>query len=79
MKGIAYAIAGILMLVVLYFGSYYAMIEPSRPLVVLEGDIVEASPSYRFGGEAAQTFYRPAFKIDRLLRPERWSPLLAPL
>lgn len=69
MKETAYTVAGFFLLAVMYICSYYAMITPDVTAYFADGS---PKPEYRFGGEAAETFYVLAFTLDRQIRPERW-------
>lgn len=69
MKEIAYALAGLLLLAAIYFGSYYTMVMPHMAAYNSDGT---PKPVYRFGGEAAEAIFGPAFALDRWCRPERW-------
>lgn len=55
----------------MYAGAYYAMVECTRvPLWVgAEGAI----DSYSFGGEVSKSLFRPMNEIDAMLRPEVWG------
>jgi hypothetical protein len=62
------AIGLLLLPLVLYVGSYCLLAGQSysdyRPFA-----------SYRYGGKAAEIFYKPLELADRRLRPRRWEPL----
>lgn len=77
MKEAGYFLAGLMLPAVIYAGSYLAMIVPDT--VVLD-DVARqlGRPAYRFGGESVDAFFRPAFEVDRRLRPERWRPIMPP-
>ena len=61
---------GLALLLVLYFGSYLAIVVPGYWDFDESGDL---RPRYRFGGDAADAFFFPAFTVDSLLRPELWE------
>ena len=65
MKDRSYAapiVALILLLPLVYVGSYLAMVVPG------------AAMPYVGGSEAAQRFFWPLEQIDRKLRPSAWNP-----
>lgn len=53
----------------LYVGSYY--------LLAGQGYTNYGAPvaSYRYGGEAAEFFYKPLELADRRWQPRKWEPL----
>ena len=64
----------LLVLPVLYVGSYLALVVPEGWLRVhneLSG--VSSLERYRLGGSAVRTFYTPLEQIDRAIRPEAWK------
>lgn len=69
MKETAYALIALVLLALTYFGSYYAMLTAETGI----GTDGIAKPVYRFGGNATDAFYGPAFELDRQMRPERWA------
>jgi hypothetical protein len=71
MRTFAYGFAGLAILAVVYLGSYLSMITPHTTVHnTLNGT---TRPLYRFGGEGAELFFRPAFELDRIVRSERWA------
>lgn len=75
MKEIAYGLAGLMLLAVVYFGSYCLMVTPDAMVFDAAGF---AKPEYRFGGEVVETLFSPVFALDRRFRPERWPPRPTP-
>jgi hypothetical protein len=67
-----YAIAVVVVLLVLYGGAYLAMME--RVDVGISSKAGEQTPIalYRFGGESTPWFFGPAHEVDRWIRPELW-------
>jgi hypothetical protein len=67
-------VAILLLLPVLYAGSYLALVVP-RPSV---GNSVQLGNGplwkYRFGGTYAARLFWPLERIDRTVRPEAWKP-----
>lgn len=72
MKETAYAIAGLALLTLIYFGSYIALLLPGVTARSASG---EPKPRYRFGGDVGEFVFYPAFALDRQVRPERWPPI----
>ena len=86
-KELGYALAFLALIVALYVGSYYAMVQKaewtrvwpvidsfsSRRAVVLTGDTTVV-PEYRFGGKVARSFYSFWHEVDREIRPGYWTP-----
>jgi hypothetical protein len=76
-KETGYALGFLLLLLVLYVGSYFAMVQrrPVREAVRWEADriylAVEHEPDYRFGGN---TLFAPIHRIDRATRRDYWAP-----
>ena len=65
-------IAAVLLLVpVLYVGSYFALVVPQGIYPV--GDPFAPTMYYRFGNGIAQRLYWPLERIDRRLRPKAWE------
>jgi hypothetical protein len=64
----------LLLLPVLYLGSYFALVVPrppayqSRPVMLYP----DQSLHYRLGGRGAAAFYWPINQIDRKVRPGAW-------
>ena len=69
--------AAILLVIVLlpagYMGAYYVTVQ--RNLEGASGFTVTPVPSYRYGGE---TFFWPAFAVDRRIRQDYWQPRIVP-
>ncbi|WP_425617246.1 hypothetical protein NA78x_000919 [Anatilimnocola sp. NA78] len=61
----------LLLLPVLYVGTYLAMVKPRSG-----GDILlnMIKSDYRSGGDWESTVFWPLEQIDRRLRPETWRP-----
>ena len=53
------------MLLLAYFGSYYGLLTPRG-----------YPPLYRFGGRWAEAAFRPAWWIDRQVRPKEWDNIV---
>jgi hypothetical protein len=73
----------LLLLVVLYMGSYYALESQEVHAV---GDGGDASPFqlmprlvYREKSDFTYTFFKPAHAIDIVLRPSQWGPQQLPI
>jgi hypothetical protein len=66
--------AVILLLPVLYVGSYLALVV-RRPMVMvsLTFPTQYSADYYRVGGDYADTFFWPLEQIDRRLQPEAWN------
>ena len=68
-RELGYAIGFVVLLAVLYVGSYYAMVER------IEGQLYAqpiAFPVYRFGQNYSESLFRSMHCLDRKLRPEFW-------
>jgi hypothetical protein len=64
----------ILLLFLLYTGSYLALVVPEGQLRVhnqLSG--VSSLERYRWGGSGARVLYTPLEIIDRAVRPDAWK------
>ncbi|WP_254513208.1 hypothetical protein [Anatilimnocola floriformis] len=76
MKRESYAplvVAIALMLIpVLYVGSYLALVNPSGYAFATEDNRIRPC-NYRLGGEFSAWAYLPLETIDRYLRPHRWD------
>ena len=64
----------------LYVASYFALVEPQRPVAKLRsgGEVIwwsTPAPSYRRGGEQAERFFWPLEMLDRRVRPRMWRPI----
>lgn len=58
----------------LYVGSYAVLIELQEVYIYQHGTMCcVATPGYRIGGEAAESFYEPMHDFDRWLRPGTWD------
>jgi hypothetical protein len=72
--------AVLLLLPVLYVGSYFALVVPEGYLREASVQVTEPTPEmfflkhYRFGGKVAARAYWPLEQIDRRLRPGAWEP-----
>lgn len=73
--GAVVLVAILLALPVVYFGSYYALLVKTTAVFTTKNINVRvvSLPSYRAGGEAAKTFFGPAYHIDRAIRPSYWQ------
>jgi hypothetical protein len=75
MKHAAPIIAAMLLLLLMYVGSYFAMVVPrGYGIYRCQPDIAY----YRFGwqvDDAASKIFWPLEQIDRKIRPEAWEPL----
>ncbi len=72
LREVAYAIAFVVALFVLYAIAYLAlMIRVDLGISSIAG---EETPmvTYRFGGESSEWFFAPAHEVDRRLRLELW-------
>ncbi len=61
-----------LMLPAVYMGAYYAMIAPDVPFIGPE-------PTYRIDSPVVDNALRPAHRVDRWMRPDRWKPYQLPV
>jgi hypothetical protein len=72
-------VAVLLLLPVLYLGSYIALVDPyvdsDRPIASFVG----GNYNYRYGGRMTPRFFWPIEQIDRQLRPHMWRPLRDPV
>lgn len=74
-------VAALLLLPLLYIGSYFAMVTPNRRVQVpiAWGNSTPAMitipgrENYRFGNEWAARIYWPLEQVDRKLFPQRWE------
>jgi hypothetical protein len=78
MKAAFLVIVLVALLVPLYAGAYWAMLDHKAAVMTMgcgEGVTVYSQPieQYRFGGAKAAAFLWPAHKIDRWIRPGRWK------
>jgi len=60
--------ASLALLPLLYVGSYAALVDTSRRLVMGDDGICVVR-QYRYGGTVAEVLFRPLREIDRQLRP----------
>ena len=60
--------AALLLLQILYIGSYFALVLPNP----LEQALADVSGTYRFGGPFAEAFFWPVQRVDQELRPHTW-------
>jgi hypothetical protein len=66
--------AVLLLLPVLYVGSYLALVTPGGYTKTISGVTTTISPqSYRWGEPGIARFFWPLEKIDRRLRPGPWD------
>ena len=70
-----FSVAALLLLAIVlpaaYMGAYYGIVVRQR--MMMGNYMAGAFVSYRYGGSAAETFFWPAHKLDRKLRPEYWG------
>lgn len=69
-------IAAILLLLpLLYVGSYFALLRPPQILLVPAHPETQIHhyAQYRLGGKVAEQFFWPLEQIDRKVRPESWG------
>lgn len=59
-------ISAILLLIVIYVGSYFALADHGQRSPWLK------KPHFRVGGETAVYFYTPLLYVDLLMRPGYW-------
>jgi hypothetical protein len=75
-RSVAPIIAALLLLLpVLYVGSYLALIVPERFVTALAAGVIETDvrAEYRLGGDIAKGFFWPLEKIDRKVRLRVWN------
>lgn len=66
----------LMVLLVLYVGSYLALVRPGLPgsvAVNSRGWYVLPSPKYRYGGNYAETIFWPLEQVHRKARPTAWD------
>jgi hypothetical protein len=65
----------LLLLPVLYVGSYLALVTPNGQRMVWFGPDVATYPkqSYRWGAQLSERIFWPLEQIDRQLRPHAWA------
>lgn len=73
-KEMGWALVFVVLLLVVYVGSYLALVKRGTPLP----GTGEVHALYRIGenwesGEVIQTIFRPMNQLDRRLRPDYWS------
>jgi hypothetical protein len=67
-------LAALAIMLVLYVGSYLALVWPDRLRYALLDSRWEVFPRYRYGTESwAGMVYWPLEQIDRKIRPEQWQ------
>ena len=66
----------LLLLPVLYVGSYLVLVRPPQLLLApaYPKTIAVYLAQYRLGGEFAKRFFWPLEQIDRKVRPGAWQP-----
>jgi hypothetical protein len=70
--------AAILLLVlpVLYVGSYFALLSPGPMfLEPTKGNFLVRAVKFRFGGEVSKAIFRPMIDMDMRWRPTFWCQL----
>lgn len=65
----------LLLVPVLYVGSYLALVRPPANWFVASPGVSTMMPAhnYRYGGERSAWFFWPLEQIDRKLRPKAWE------
>jgi hypothetical protein len=66
----------LLLLPVLYVGTYFALVVPGSALIPVTGSSGESGflvRHYRWGGDSAERVFWPLEQIDRKLRPKAWE------
>jgi hypothetical protein len=63
---------GLLILPLLYVGSYFALIDPPG-VWIKHGNCLSEIRCYRIGGENAKICFWPLEQIDRKVRPAVWA------
>ncbi|QDU27630.1 hypothetical protein ETAA8_27180 [Anatilimnocola aggregata] len=66
----------LLLLPVLYVGSYPALVQPASLHSTTTDQLGDPSyclAFYRYGGERSRRFFWPLEQIDRKVRPEAWG------
>ena len=67
-------IAAILLLLpVLYVGSYFALLRGAGSLSMTSSGACERKSEYRIAGDACRTVFWPLERMDRKMRPEAWK------
>jgi hypothetical protein len=76
-RGSSLPIVGVVLLLlpILYVGSYAALLAPQRHLGMCDDGICRERrwPSYRYGGKAAARFFWPLYTADRQIRQVYWE------
>jgi hypothetical protein len=77
------AFAFVVVLVGLYLGAYFAMVDSIDVAEMLSSVRPYRGPArpfvfYRFGDDWSRSFFGPAHALDRRLRPELWDGELNP-
>jgi len=71
-------LASVLLLLMLYVGSYLALVVPESEnywnWTRLRTSPVVRLPLYRFGGELSERVFWPLEQIDRMVRSHAWHP-----
>lgn len=65
--------AALLLLPLLYIGSYYALVQRSNQTERTTDNERIYLPKYRLGGRVAVGLFRPLYIADRNLRSETWT------
>jgi hypothetical protein len=58
----------LLLLPLLYVGSYLAVVSPAGTMLWWSGRV----DHYEYGGRSVEQFYWPLEQIDRRIRPQAW-------
>lgn len=70
-KELGWAVAFVVLLAVIYCGSYLGMVE--RDGAIKNGRAVSIGPYYRLGHQSLKPVFALAHSIDCLARPTYWS------
>ena len=74
MSRVRLAVIAIVLALVIYAGSYTALLDPSEsPIANISPMTMRRHPAYRAGGDFAEAVFRPAAWVDRQLRPGYWA------
>jgi hypothetical protein len=72
--------AVLLVLPVVYVGSYLALVEPHSHLVFVRRSAVKQTPrnvsNYRYGDDVSEVVFWPLEQLDRRIRPKAWDKRL---
>lgn len=72
-NNVVLTIAVLCLVPLLYMGSYFTLLTRNGPTSLTKvGSRYYYLPNFKVGGAAAQTFYWPAYLLDRAVRPLNW-------